>query len=125
MTVRIDYSRCNGCPKRAEACCEEVCPGNLLYRSGGKAQLRDRAECWDCFACVKVCPLGALSVELPFQISEARNTLSARMASHHIIWTLRDRTGAVIQTYIIQNRVDESGTKPRSSAVSEKEMDVP
>jgi len=70
----------------------------------GKATVRDPAECWDCFACVKACPRNALWIELPFQISEARNRLMARLTRKHIVWTLCDASGAVISTYIVQNR---------------------
>jgi len=108
MTVRIDYERCNGCGKRPEACCEEVCPGNLFHRIEGKTALRDPSDCWDCFACVKACPRAALAIELPFQISEARNRLTARIGHRHIIWTLCDSSGTAISTYTIQNKTEGS-----------------
>ena len=41
MTVRIDVERCNGCGKRIEGFCEEICPGDLFYREHGKARLRE------------------------------------------------------------------------------------
>lgn len=106
MTVRISFERCNGCPRRQEACCEEVCPGDLFIRVDGKASVRTPEECWDCFACVKACPRNALWIELPFQISETRNRLLARITRMQCLWTLCDATGAVISTYKIQNRTE-------------------
>ena len=103
MTVRIDEALCNGCPARGEGCCEEICPGDLFYRSGGRACLREPSDCWDCFACVKACPRGALSVELPFQISEARHRLSARQQEDQIVWKLRDPEGRVLDEFRIKN----------------------
>lgn len=104
MTVRIDKKRCNGCPRRAEGCCEEICPGDLFYRRQGKAELREASDCWDCFACVKACPREALSVELPFQISPARHRLIARLKKNRIDWKLLDRTGTILQTFSIPNK---------------------
>ena len=104
MTVRIDLDRCNGCGKRAEGCCEEICPGDLFFRQAGKAVLREPADCWDCFACVKACPREALSISLPFQISESRNCLTARVKGSHIEWKLMDRLGNLLETYKIKNR---------------------
>ena len=104
MTVHIDRKLCNGCPGKQEGCCEDVCPGDLFYRDGSSACLREPADCWDCFACVKACPRAALSVELPFQISEARHRLYARQRGEHIIWNLRERQGAVIAHYRLRNR---------------------
>jgi len=104
MTVLIDKGLCNGCPGRREGCCEEVCPGDLFYREAGHACLREPADCWDCFSCVKACPREALSVELPFQISEARLRLSARQRGGNIQWKMYDHEGVAVAEYEIQNR---------------------
>jgi adenylylsulfate reductase subunit B len=104
MTVHIDARLCNGCPDQEQGCCEEVCPGDLLYRESGRACLREPSDCWDCFACVKACPRAALFVELPFQISEARLRLSARQHDTHIDWTLRDYHNKLVTKYSITNK---------------------
>ena len=115
MTVRIDLNRCNGCGKRFEGCCEEICPGDLFYRENGKAALREPAECWDCFACVKACPREALSIELPFQISESRHRLSARFNNNHIVWSMSDADGNPINCCSIANRVPDEESESRES----------
>ncbi len=104
MTVRIDKNLCNGCGKRPEGFCEEVCPGDLFYRKQEKAHLREPSDCWDCFACVKDCPRGALSVELPFQISETKNRMIARIKGGNITWQLLDRQGEPLAEYRLLNR---------------------
>jgi adenylylsulfate reductase subunit B len=104
MSVHINYRLCNGCPGRVEGCCEEVCPGDLYYRENGKAVLREPSDCWDCCACVKACPRSALSIALPFQISEAKHRLIARLRKNHILWKLVDRHGKTLVSYTIQNK---------------------
>ncbi len=105
MTVRINSKLCNGCGKRSEGFCEEICPGDLFYREGGKARLREPSDCWDCFACVKACPREALWIELPFQISESRHRLSAHIKTDHIVWKMHDSQGKLINQCNIPNRV--------------------
>jgi adenylylsulfate reductase subunit B len=114
MSVRIDYRLCNGCPGRAEGCCEEICPGDLFYREKGKAVLREPADCWDCCSCVKACPRAALSIELPFQISETMHHLIARPRKYHMLWKLIERTGKTLTAYTMLNR-----TRP-AAAITEK-----
>ncbi len=112
MSVYINTDICNGCLKRQEGCCEEVCPGDLFYRKEGKAVIREPADCWDCFACVKACPRSALSVGLPFQISEEKHRLTARVKKNTIVWKLVDCEDRDIISFTIVNRKsDEEGPK--------------
>ncbi|MCP4715910.1 MAG: adenylylsulfate reductase [Deltaproteobacteria bacterium] len=104
MTVLINHRLCNGCPDHDEGRCEEICPGDLFYRHEGQARLREPSDCWDCFSCVKACPRAALSIELPFQISEARLRLTARIKENHIVWKLRDHADKALLSYTIKNR---------------------
>jgi adenylylsulfate reductase subunit B len=94
-----------------EGCCEEICPGDLFYRENGKAVLREPADCWDCCSCVKACPRAALSIELPFQISESMHRLIARHRKNHIAWKLIERTGKVLTSYSIVNRIRQAAAK--------------
>ena len=108
MSVYIDIDVCNGCSKRSESFCEEICPGDLFFIKEGKAVLREPSDCWDCFACVKACPRSALSVELPFQISEEKNRLIARVKKNTIVWKLVDFNGNEIISFTIPNRKPET-----------------
>ena len=66
--------------------------------------MRGPSDCWDCCACVKACPRAALSIELPFQISEAKHRLTARIKKNTIVWKLLDRNGKTIAAYKIPLR---------------------
>ncbi len=86
MTVKIDKNICNGCPGRKEGLCERICPGNLIKRSRGKAEINKPGECWDCAACVKACPLNAIKLYLPATIGGQGGEMSARLKGKEIIW---------------------------------------
>jgi adenylylsulfate reductase subunit B len=103
--VVIDKHRCNGCGSRPTTVCEDICPGSL-YRRGpdGKAELRDPNACWDCCACVKACPMAALTLTLPFQIAESGHRLLARRDGDTMRFELLDRDGAALLTAVVPAR---------------------
>lgn len=107
MAVYIDTALCSGCPDLPESPCEAVCPGDLIYRKRGKAVLREVSDCWDCLACVKECPYQALSVSLPFQISESRQRMFACIKDDLIHWKVVDMNGHTVAEYFQKNRAEK------------------
>jgi adenylylsulfate reductase subunit B len=105
MTVKINKKLCNGCGKGKESCCVKICPGNLLYKTeDNKAEIRNKADCWDCAACVKKCPRQAIEMYLPVEIGGRGSTLKAKDSGDEIIWTLKKRDGSV-KEFIIRNKL--------------------
>jgi len=49
--VEIDVERCDACGK-----CVEICPKNVLIKTGNKIEVKDVLECSLCLDCVEVCP---------------------------------------------------------------------
>jgi len=70
--VKIDYKVCNRCEGAREKRCQRICPGDLI----GVNPEDDRPvvlypeDCWACTACVKDCPVAAITLKLPFQALE-------------------------------------------------------
>jgi len=75
--------------------------------------MREPSDCWDCCSCIKACPRAALSIELPFQISESLHRLVARPRKNHMLWKLIERTGKVIASYTIVNRTKQAAAQTR------------
>ena len=93
MTVVIDSNKCTGCGK-----CVEICPGNLLYFEKEKknvVRITSDAECWDCMACVKACPVLAVKTKLPFQLANRGATLLPKVFKDKIQWTLTYEDGKI------------------------------
>jgi adenylylsulfate reductase subunit B len=107
--VVIDTQRCDGCGSRPTTVCEDICPGSL-YRRGtdGKTELRDPNACWDCCACVKVCPRAALTLQLPFQIAEAGHRLLARRDGDAMRFQILDRDGTELASVSVPVRCGSS-----------------
>ncbi|MFW5999309.1 MAG: 4Fe-4S dicluster domain-containing protein [Halanaerobiaceae bacterium] len=91
MSVEIDKNLCHGCREAEEPVCVRYCPGDLLkIDERGKAELRNREDCWDCMVCVKLCPARALKTRLPYQLASHNASLVPELHSHKIIWRLKN-----------------------------------
>lgn len=80
--IQIDKERCSGCGR-----CMDICPGDLIYLDKDqKSQMRNAADCWDCMACVKTCPAGAIETKLPYSLAEFGAHLIPRVSETKICW---------------------------------------
>ena len=96
MGIHVEQSVCNRCGTADEPMCVRDCPGDLMFiQENGKAAITDNRECWDCAACVKVCPTQAISMQLPASLVVRGVTLTGRALKHKTIWSIRLRDGEV------------------------------
>jgi adenylylsulfate reductase subunit B len=95
MGILIDQNSCNGCGfPESETPCNMACPGDLIFmQSNGKAEICCNADCWDCCACIKICPQQAIELQLPFEITGKEGSLKARAYREKTVWTARDANG--------------------------------
>ena len=92
MGIYVDENVCNRCGTADEPMCVRDCPGDLmLIKPNDKAAIVDNRECWDCAACVKVCPTQAIHMELSPSLSEHGVTLRGRALKHKTVWRIRLR----------------------------------
>ncbi|MEE9585266.1 MAG: ferredoxin family protein [Candidatus Brocadiales bacterium] len=93
--VTIDRNVCNRCGDAEEKRCERICPGDLITQDeGGWPVVRPREDCWACTACVKECPVAAISLRLPFQIEQGAGvSLKASVKGDKTSWTITDHRG--------------------------------
>jgi adenylylsulfate reductase subunit B len=94
MGIRVDENVCNRCGTADEPMCVRDCPGDLMFiKDNQKASITDNRECWDCAACVKVCPTQAISMQLPTSLVVRGATLKGRALKHKTTWSIRLRNG--------------------------------
>lgn len=100
MPPVVYNEKCFGCGK-----CEEICPGDLMEVNPDtkKAFCRSTRDCWDCMACIKECPTGALETRIPYQLGYYPARLIPKKKDKHIEWTCIDINGKVdkfnVKTY--------------------------
>lgn len=90
MGIKVNLERCQG-----DGACQEICPCDLMAvdPKTKKAYNRDNRDCWDCMACIKACPFGALETVLPFEAADFGASLTPKVLSERIVWTLKDPDG--------------------------------
>jgi adenylylsulfate reductase subunit B len=94
MGVFVDENVCNGCGIAEEPMCVRDCPGDLMIlKENRKAMIRTNADCWDCAACVKVCPTQAIAMQLPSSVIVRGVKLKGRAIKHKTTWKLKLRDG--------------------------------
>ena len=94
MGIQVAEATCNTCGTAEEPMCVRDCPGDLMFiQANGKAAITHNRECWDCAACVKVCPTQAITMQLPTSLVVRGVELSGRAMKHKTTWKLRLRNG--------------------------------
>jgi adenylylsulfate reductase subunit B len=95
MGIHVDEQVCNRCGTAEEPMCVRDCPGDLMFiKDNDKAAIVDNRECWDCAACVKVCPTQAIRMQLPESLAVSGVSLHGRALKHKTVWRIRLRDGA-------------------------------
>lgn len=91
MGLKIDKAKCIGCQK-----CVNICPGDLLYLDENhRCTIRNQADCWDCMACVKKCPVSAIETKLPFSLANFGASLRPELTENVIKWVCTYPEGTV------------------------------
>ena len=94
MGIYVDEQVCNRCGTAEEPMCVRDCPGDLMFiKENDKAAIVSNRECWDCAACVKVCPTQAIRMELTASLQAPGVGLRGRALKHKTVWKIRLRDG--------------------------------
>jgi adenylylsulfate reductase, subunit B len=94
MGILVDEEACNRCGTALEPMCVRDCPGDLMFiNPDSKAAIVDNRECWDCAACVKVCPTQAIEMQLPMSLLATGGTLKGRALKQKTVWSIRLQDG--------------------------------
>jgi adenylylsulfate reductase subunit B len=83
MSIAISQNKCVGCGR-----CVEVCPGNLIRLSEGRAVIKREKDCWGCTSCLKECKTGAIAFFLGADIGGKGSVLSVEEKGGIRDWTV-------------------------------------
>ena len=64
MPSFVNPEKCDGCKALDKTACQYICPNDLmvLNKDTMKAYNREPEMCWECYNCVKICPMQAVDV---------------------------------------------------------------
>ena len=77
--------------------CVDICPSDIMHidPAQGRAYNVEPAMCWECFACVKACPEGAIDVRGYADFAPLGHRVVPNRTPDRIYWTIRMRGGEV------------------------------
>ena len=101
MPTYVRTDTCDGCQGRDKIACAYICPHDLmaLDEDGSvtghvmKAYDREPEQCWECYACVKICPRNAIEVRHYADVVPLGASVQPLRRTDSISWKITFRNG--------------------------------
>jgi len=97
MPTFVNPQKCDGCMALEIPACMYICPNDLmkLDTDMSKAFNQEPDACWECFACVKMCPQSAIDLRGYADVMPMGATATPLRGTDSIIWGLKFRDGTL------------------------------
>lgn len=97
MPTYVNPDKCDGCKALDRPACMYICPNDLMVldRALGKAWNQEPDLCWECFACVKICPQTAIAMRGYGDVVPMGASLTPLRGTDSIMWTVKFRNGQI------------------------------
>ena len=111
MPSFVNPEKCDGCKALDKTACQYICPNDLmvLNKDAMKAYNREPEMCWECYNCVKICPVQAIDVRGYADFVPMGASCVPLRGSQDIMWTVKFRDGS-IKRFKFPTRTTEEGT---------------
>ena len=121
MPSFVNPEKCDGCKALDKTACQHICPNDLmvLNKDSMKAFNREPEMCWECYNCVKICPVQAVDVRGYADFVPMGASVVPMRSTDSIMWTVKFRNGTLkrfkfpIRT-TPEGSIDPYGGKPEA-----------
>jgi adenylylsulfate reductase, subunit B len=125
MPSYVILDKCDGCKALDKTACQHICPNDLMVLNKDlmKAHNREPELCWECYNCVKICPVQAIEVRGYADFVPMGATVSPMRGSDSIMWTVKFRNG-MLKRFKFPIRTTEEGTAVPNGGFDEGAGDI-
>jgi adenylylsulfate reductase subunit B len=97
MPTFVHPDKCDGCRALDRPACHYICPNDLMILDPeqGQAYNQEPDLCWECYACVKTCPQGAIEMRGYADVMAMGSRVTPMRGTDAIMWAVQFRDGDV------------------------------
>jgi adenylylsulfate reductase subunit B len=125
MPSFVITEKCDGCKALDKTACQHICPNDLMVldKEKMKAYNCEPEMCWECYSCVKICPVQAIEVRGYADFVPMNAMVTPLRSTDSIMWTVKFRNG-MLKRFKFPIRTTEEGKALPSGGYATAEADL-
>jgi adenylylsulfate reductase subunit B len=114
MPSFVITDKCDGCKALDKTACQYICPNDLmvLNKEKMKAYNQEPEMCWECYSCVKICPVQAIEIRGYADFVPMNAAVTPMRSTDSIMWTVKFRNGMLKRFKFPIRTTEEGKAKP-------------
>lgn len=114
MPSFVITEKCDGCKDLDKTACQYICPNDLMILDpeAKKAHNIEPEMCWECYCCVKICPVQAIDVRGYADFVPMGASVVPLRGSEDIMWTVKFRNGTIKRFKFATRTTPEGKAEP-------------
>ena len=111
MPSYVIPDKCDGCKALDKTACQYICPNDLMVLDEATKKAFNQASemCWECYSCVKICPVDAIEVRGYADFVPMGAAVTPMRSTDSIMWTVKFRNGT-LKRFKFPIRTTDEGT---------------